>query len=194
MIKELKEIGFFNVGDWVYKNETLKHSCTKLPEGKNALYAFVMNEAVLYVGKTTNTLKKRLSQYEKAHSTQRTNLKIHDNILELLKKKERVEIYVFVDSTQKTIGRFELNLSAGLEDSIINTLNPKWNNMGKNKIGEEAITSLDETPEQMMLSNYNTYKSLQKLGYSKAKICAQLFITEEELLDLETYYHELTGK
>lgn len=192
MVKDLIEIKFYKVGEWILENESLKVSCKELPTNQNALYSFILENEVVYVGKTTNTLRKRLGQYEKPHCSQKTNMKVHIEIRDLLKKNRNVEIYVYVDYEPQTIGRFILNKPAGLEDSIIQKLNPKWNNMGRNK-GEEAITPLEETNEQRILSNYQTYKTLQKMGYSKTKICDELYLTKEELTDLEIQYHELTG-
>ena len=194
MIQSLTDIKFYKAGNWALDKGDLTFDSDKLPTNLNALYAFVVDEEVVYVGKTTNSLKKRLNQYQKPHATQRTNMKVQNEILNVLSKNGNVDIYVFVENNPEYVGQFELNKAAGLEDSIIKRLNPAWNNTGKELIGEEAMTSLEETPEQIILANYSTLKTLRKLGYSKARICEQMYMSEEELLDLETQYHELTGK
>ncbi len=134
MIKDLQEIGFCYVGEWKLNGGVLKHNCQELPDAKNALYCFVIESEVFYVGKTTNTLKKRLWQYENSHDSQRTNKKVSNKLIEQLSNGKEVSVFIFVDPKPKTKGRFYVNLSAGLEDSIINTLNPIWNQMSKRRI------------------------------------------------------------
>ena len=99
----------------------------ELADSSNILYAFISDGEVLYVGKTTQTLQKRIYGYQKPGPTQFTNIKGNKLLRELLTEGKSVSIYALPDDGLHRIGSFHLNLAAGLEDSIIATLKPKWN-------------------------------------------------------------------
>jgi hypothetical protein len=82
---------------------------------------------VLYVGKTTQQLKKRLYGYQNPRSTQATNLRGNAAISKELSDGRSVIIYALPDNGLLKFGGFHLNLAAGLEDSLINDLRPPWN-------------------------------------------------------------------
>ena len=117
------------VGEWVVENGNIRAHLEKLSNVKNALYAFVINTEVMYVGKTTKKLKERLSMYRSPdQKNKNTDFKIKEKIL---KSKQPVQIFAFVDNGLFQVGGFHLNLAAGLEDSIIDIINPKWNERGR---------------------------------------------------------------
>jgi len=95
-----------------------------------ALYAFVVDEQVMYVGKTARSLKKRMSNYRNAegrlNSTQVTNVRNSARIAGALNDGKLVEIYAFA-APDMSYGGFVLDLAAGLEDSIVLMLDPTWN-------------------------------------------------------------------
>jgi hypothetical protein len=128
----LIEIGFQHVGHWHLQNNALALEINRLGAQRNVLYAFVMEHAVLYVGKTANTLEARMGGYLRPHSTQRTNVRNKQALVQLLQNDNLVEIYAWADSGLHKIGRFHLNYAAGLEDSIIQTISPPWNGARSN--------------------------------------------------------------
>lgn len=130
-MKRLIDIGFRKVGEWQVVNCAIIPNLTGLSNLANILYAFISNGEVLYVGKTTQPLKKRMHGYQKPGPTQNTNIKINRLILKLLSNGKNIEIYALPDDGNHHVGVFHLNLAAGLEDSIISTLKPKWNESGK---------------------------------------------------------------
>ena len=130
-MKRLTDIGFRKVGEWQIVNGTITPNITDLSNSANILYAFMSNGEVLYVGKTTQPLKKRMYGYQNPGPTQNTNIKGKRLILELLSNGMNIEIYALRDNSDHHVGVFHLNLAAGLEDSIISTLKPKWNESGK---------------------------------------------------------------
>jgi len=69
--------------------------------------------------------------YQNPGPTQNTNIKGNKLILELLSNGKGIEIYALPDDGHHHVGVFHLNLAAGLEDSIISTLKPNWNDFGK---------------------------------------------------------------
>lgn len=57
----LRDIGFQKVGRWRLVNGKLTLDLHVQNAEKNILYAFVHAEVVLYIGKTTQTLSKRMA-------------------------------------------------------------------------------------------------------------------------------------
>ena len=130
-MERLINIGFRKVGEWKALRESISPELFNLANASNILYAFISNDEVLYVGKTTQSLKKRMYGYQNPGPTQFTNIKGHKLLLKLLANGRRVDIYALPDDGLHHVGDFHLNLAAGLEDSIISTLKPKWNGSSK---------------------------------------------------------------
>lgn len=136
----LYEIGFESCGRWFRDGERLGLELTHLAERQNMLYAFISDETVKYVGKTTQTLQRRMFGYQRPNGSQRTNWRNHKAIVELLTSGGSVEILALADTGLLRYGAFHLNLAAALEDSIISVLNPLWNG-GRS-------SAVIETPEE----------------------------------------------
>jgi hypothetical protein len=126
-MKRLTDIGFRKVGEWKMLNESISPNLLELADSSNILYAFIFDGEVLYVGKTTQTLQKRIYGYQKPGPSQFTNIKGNKLLKELLAEGKSISIYALPDDGLHHIGAFHLNLAAGLEDSIIATLKPRWN-------------------------------------------------------------------
>jgi hypothetical protein len=127
-MKSLMDIGFCKVGEWQVIDGELNLTLFSLKDAKNILYGFVCDGKVLYVGKTTQALNKRLHGYQRPGTTQRTNIRVRKL---LLANGKGVEIYALPDNGLLHFGVFHINLAAGLEDSIISQLKPAWNMGGK---------------------------------------------------------------
>lgn len=126
----LQHMGFRRVGEWRLLNGTLKCNLAEQESARNILYAFVSCGAVVYVGKTVQTLKKRLSGYEKPGPSQSTNIKGNALIRENLISSKPVEIFALPDNGLLFYGGFHVNLAAGLEDALVSGLKPAWNKAG----------------------------------------------------------------
>jgi hypothetical protein len=126
-MNRLIDIGFRHVVEWKMLSENVSPNLLYLADSSNILYAFISDGEVLYIGKTTQALQKRLYGYQKPGPTQFTNIKGNKLLKEILAKSKSVDIYALPDDGLHHIGAFHLNLAAGLEDSIIATLKPKWN-------------------------------------------------------------------
>lgn len=131
MLNKLIQIGFKKVGFWTLNGETISLHIDEESASKNVLYSFVIDDEPKYVGKTTQALKKRMYSYEKPDPTQSTNIKNNHLIKDALKEKSKVELFVLPDHGLLHFGEFHINLAAGLEDSIVRTLSPQWNSVGK---------------------------------------------------------------
>ena len=130
MIDKLIKIGFRKVGKWVQNSTQIEYTLNDCGDDINILYCFVSENKILYLGKTVQPLKKRMYGYQNQGPTQSTNIKGNRNIRVLLSRDKPVEIYALPDNGLLHFGDFHINLAAGLEDSIVKTLNPLWNETG----------------------------------------------------------------
>ncbi|OXI61084.1 hypothetical protein CFB47_15190 [Burkholderia sp. AU27893] len=128
-MKRLFEIGFAPVGCWRLRDGILFLELTDKVDHANVLYAFISGDDVLYVGKTTKTLRGRLASYLKPSESQRTNTRNNGAIRDLLSAGQDVDILALPDLGLHRYGEFKINFAAALEDSIIKTLSPPWNAM-----------------------------------------------------------------
>lgn len=119
-MKRLIYIGLCKVGEWGVLGG-------RLGANLNILYSFILGTEVLYIGKTTQTLQTRLYGSPRPGPAQNTNLKGNKLLLELLGHGKCIDIFALPDDGLHQIGAFDLNLAAGLEDSIISVLKPRWN-------------------------------------------------------------------
>jgi len=138
-IQDLLQLQFSEIGSWALKdNGKIDYLISSGIDAKsisstsNVLYSFVLIDEngqsfVKYLGKTTKGILTRLSQY-KSGSGQATNKRINKSINLLLKENKTVKIFVLVDIPALQWGGYNLNLPAGLEDSLITSFKPEWNN------------------------------------------------------------------
>lgn len=131
MLNNLTDIGFRKVGAWFLSKGEANLIIEAEGDSANILYCFVVNGIPKYIGKTTQPLKKRMYGYRKPSVSQSTNIRNNDNIKAALCAGEAIDLYVLPDHGLLHFGPFHLNLAAGLEDSIVATLSPEWNSVGK---------------------------------------------------------------
>lgn len=132
-MNSLLDIGFRKVGAWSQHGSGIQYTLDECADARNILYCFVCEQTVLYVGKTVRPLKMRMYGYQNPGPTQSTNIKGNNNISDLLADGKQVEIFALPDNGLLHFGEFHINLAAGLEDSIVKTLNPLWNKTGTAK-------------------------------------------------------------
>ena len=131
MESRLVEVGFRQVGEWRLQNGKLQYLLYAEATSYNVLYSFVTGDDTLYIGKTTIALRERMYQYQNPDPSQRTNIRVNGLLHESLTRGAAVQIYALPDDGSMQYGGFHLNLAAGLEDSLIAGLKPKWNKAGK---------------------------------------------------------------
>ncbi|WP_372522553.1 GIY-YIG nuclease family protein [Sulfuricaulis sp.] len=125
-LDQMKTIGFVKAGQWQLREGGIDYELeSQYLTARNVLYAFVANERVMYIGKTTQALRARIDNYK--YATKPVNLKNQTNIINCLNSSTPVAIFVLPDNGLLHYGRFHLNLAAGLEDSLIRDLSPPWN-------------------------------------------------------------------
>jgi hypothetical protein len=151
----LLQLGFIDFASWhqdedpgtiSYRIEN--HANRNLAQCRNALYAFARDQEVMYIGKTTRSMEKRFIGYCKPGKQQATNRRCHENIKSALKADEEIRIFLFVPVSLLQYGDFEINLAAGLEDSLIKEFAPAWNgNRGQPPVSEESQREVEEEKE-----------------------------------------------
>ena len=125
-MQRLIDIGFEQVGKWYLKDDKIAFDVTS--SGKtNILYAYIIDYEVMYVGVSSRTLKERLTNYKNADVSQKTNWRINNTIRNSLMAGKQVLIYEYSHDSNINIGEFKVDISAGLEQSIIQIINPQWN-------------------------------------------------------------------
>ncbi len=125
-MQRLLDIGFERVGYWYLKDNKISFDVTT-SEKTNILYAYIIGSEVMYVGKSSRTLKARLGNYKNPESSQKTNMRVNGYIKDSLMAGKQVTIYEYSKDSDLRIGDFKVDISAGLEESIIKVINPKWN-------------------------------------------------------------------
>jgi hypothetical protein len=152
-MNRLLDIGFQVAGHWFLEDGIPRIAIRQHGEQYNILYAFVCDGEIKYVGKSTQTLRKRMAGYVSPGPTSTTNIRNNQRIRELLVKGTAVELYALLDNGLMRYGTFHLNLAAGLEDSIIAELQPEWNFNGhrlperlprKRETGDDVTPAPDE--------------------------------------------------
>lgn len=205
-LEKLKKIGFLEIGQWICKGEELILLNPEIINYQNAIYAFVSGERILYIGKTTNSIKKRFYSYIKPGPSQNTNIGIKRRLLKEVENGKPISIYAFEDKGLLQYGAFTINLAEGLEKSIIDSINPEWNGLGKSKTSKDSdfidldsngfhtLDELDEIDNQITVDAFNKVLKLRSEGLNNSEICKELNINQEELDNLANEYHEITGR
>ncbi len=130
-LNNIKELGFIKYGECDIQNNTLAFKLTKESSISNFLYAFVVKTEVRYIGKSTQSIYKRLNGSKNPGTTQRTNIRVKGLLSNTIGDGKKVDIYVFVQKEKAFYRGFEINIAAGLEDTIIRIFQPSWNISGK---------------------------------------------------------------
>lgn len=151
----LLDLGFIDIGCWQVSGEIIAYNLdgnettsNVLLDAPNALYAFVRGDEVLYIGKTARSIRRRYIGYCRPGNGQQTNWRCHHNIKKAIADDQEIRIFVFTPSPQFRYGIFDINLAAGLEDSLIARFKPSWNGGNKKQpISEEAEREKAEEDE-----------------------------------------------
>ena len=124
---KLLSLGFIKAGQWFLMENCIRFRLTEKSSISNFLYAFVINRDILYIGKSKQTLYKRMYGYRNPTLSQKTNTRINKLIQIQLIKNRIINIYLFQPNKKLEYLGFEVNLPAGLEDTLINFYQPDWN-------------------------------------------------------------------
>ncbi|AEG51920.1 hypothetical protein Sinme_0148 [Sinorhizobium meliloti AK83] len=123
----LLRAGFHFLGEWKPEDEGFQLDATA-PADKG-VYAFIVDDIVMYVGLTQRGLRGRLNAYRRGHEKQRTNARVKTLILEALSSGKRVKVLVATPQESSWNG-IPVDTAAGLEAGLIAMIQPKWNILG----------------------------------------------------------------
>jgi hypothetical protein len=124
----LTEAGFQFIGEWTHDPESLLKLDAKAPAAAG-VYAFIVDDIVVYVGLTLSGLKTRLDQYRRGHTSQKTSSRINRRISETLHAGKKVKVLVATPEPSEW-QELPVNTAAGLEAGLIEMIRPSWNIRG----------------------------------------------------------------
>ncbi len=186
----LLEIGFVTAGHWYLENDALKLQILRHSSQSNVLYAVVSDGLVMYIGKTTKTLAKRMYGYQNPSQSQRTNVRNNRLIKELIKADSVVDLLVLPDNGLLHYGMFHLNLAAGLEDSLIATIQPPWNGKQTAESEDDSAIVSPDLPV-FLLTLHKTY--WEKGFFNVPTGYSQLIGSDGESIQIELQGNQLVN-
>ena len=124
----LLRAGFQMLGEWTQGPEGAIHLDAQAPT-KPGVYAFVLNDGVVYVGLASLSLRARLDGYRRGQAGQRTNVRVKRRIAESLAQRLRVKVLIAMPTPTEWCG-LPVNTAAGLEAGLIRKFRPAWNIKG----------------------------------------------------------------
>ena len=155
----------------------------------NSLYAFVQGDKVKYIGKTSRTVRERFVTYKKPGVRQPTNLRCNARIREMLSRNEVIRIFVFNPISFLRYGDFDINLAAGLEDSLIAEFDPPWNGRERGRpITEEA--EREETEEAPTNSDHESVGMAAEPSNERGPIATPKPISSFHMTLGDTYFYK----
>ena len=123
----LLEAGFQQLGEWRLVDEKIQ--LDSRPPQEPGVYAFVLADAVVYVGVTQNCLRARMDQYRQGYDGQRTNARVNGLIRQAIGAGQRVTAIIAIPPALEWNG-LPIDGSAGLEVGLIELIQPVWNMKG----------------------------------------------------------------
>lgn len=133
--EELISAGFEDVARWEldadneikHTGDTPEYWAAIISDFPQALYAFCVDGSPKYIGKTAATLCARFRGYRSPGDTTATNKRCNEAIRECIKEGKTVRILVLPNRIPLKWGPYSINVAAGLEDALIDELQPEWN-------------------------------------------------------------------
>ena len=119
------DAGLQFLGEWTHDPESLLRLDAKAPSAPG-VYAFVVDDIVVYVGPTLSGLKTRLDQYRRGHKGQRTSSRVKGKISQTLYQGKKVKVLVATPEPSEWQD-LPVNTAAGLEAGLIQMIRPAWN-------------------------------------------------------------------
>jgi hypothetical protein len=118
--------GFQFLGEWTHDPESTIKLDAKAPNVPG-VYAFVVNDVVVYVGLTLTGLRTRLDQYRRSDKGQKTSSRINGRISQTLLEGKKVKVLVATPEPSEWQNNLPVNTAAGLEAGLIEMIRPSWN-------------------------------------------------------------------
>ena len=126
-LERLLALDFDHAGYWEMSKGKVKCALHRHSKEPNAIYAFVVDREVMYVGKTSRTVNERMTNYEQTNSSRSTTFRCNSNITQELDAGRRVDVYVLLDRARLAYEDMPVRLADGLEPTLIALFRPPWN-------------------------------------------------------------------
>ena len=126
-LERLLEIGFESAGEWYLDGAEPRIELTRYENAANVLYAFGCGDELLYVGRSGRSLRARMEGYERGGPPNSMRSRNRERIAAMLMIDQTIELLALPDPGNLHYGSFRVNLAAGLQHSLTQTLSPPWN-------------------------------------------------------------------
>lgn len=126
--RDLLNLGFEVSGRWTLVEDGI--ILDGIAPGEPGVYAFVLNEEIVYVGLTQTALKTRMGHYRRGHVRQKTSARVKQLIMQALSDGGDIAVLTCVPGALDWNG-LTLQLAPSLEASLISLIHPPWNIQGK---------------------------------------------------------------
>lgn len=121
--------GFNLLGEWKKLSDAEFELDARAPRDPG-VYAFALDDVIVYVGITQTGLKTRLDHYKRGHERQKTSARVKKLIARELNEGKSVKVLIAIPAASEWNG-LPVNTAAGLETGLIQLIQPRWNIQGK---------------------------------------------------------------
>lgn len=129
-LQTLLDAGFEKVGEWRSNGGDLVLETSVDLKRPGAVYAFVAEGHVVYIGVAQRPLSQRLRFYSKPGPTQTTSQRLKLLLLGALDSHQIIEV-VAIWPDQSEWNGLPVDTVAGIESALITLVRPVWNKRGK---------------------------------------------------------------
>lgn len=140
-VARLIEAGFTEFDSWL-SGEGRLHPPRNLPP-RRGVYAFAIDDLVMYVGLASRSIKQRLGFYSRPGSTQPTNIRLNETILGQIGQGHVVRVLI-AHPPDLTWNGLRMSGSEALEAALIEDFCPSWNKKGSSP--SARLPSVKPTP------------------------------------------------
>jgi len=131
---EIAKYGFIEVGNWELDSTLRSGIRFRLKEcqDKKVIYAFVVDDKEKYIGicqEIKTTLQKRMQRYQDQAGAG-TNERIAGEIRSCLENENKVKILALLTPQNFYYHDLNIDFVGGLENPLIEKINPLWNRQG----------------------------------------------------------------
>jgi hypothetical protein len=120
---------FVKIGEYNLVNNDLERNIITnklLTKECKLVYAFIVDDLVMYIGKTKQGFCRPLS-YHRDYNNSKKSRSVHEGIREVISK-SKIEIFARVFKPI-TFEKFKINPYVGVEEAIIENYRLEWNNL-----------------------------------------------------------------
>ena len=128
-----KELDFKKIGEYCLVNNELERSYKEftkelISKEWKLVYAFIVDDLVMYIGKTKQGLCRPLSYHRDYNNNNNKTRGVHKGIREVVKNNKIIEDFARVFKPIQ-FEKLDINPYVGVEESIIEKYKPVWNDL-----------------------------------------------------------------